>query len=97
MTRATSLGIARILGVGVTFGFPIGETQRINFGLNIEHTEIREGFAAAQEISEFIDRNVLMPELQGKPVMDSIYPESRSIRRSRVLAVRRGDHFGPRQ
>ena len=44
-------------GVGVTFGFPIGETQRINFGLNIEHTEIREGFAAAQEISEFIDRN----------------------------------------
>ncbi|MBL6813832.1 MAG: outer membrane protein assembly factor BamA, partial [Pseudomonadales bacterium] len=44
-------------GGGVTFGFPIGETQRINFGLNIEHTEIREGFAAAQEISEFIDRN----------------------------------------
>ena len=44
-------------GGGVTFGFPIGETQRINFGMNIEHTEIREGFAAAQEISEFIDRN----------------------------------------
>ncbi len=44
-------------GGGVTFGFPIGETQRINFGMNIEHTEIREGFAAAQEISEFIDSN----------------------------------------
>lgn len=44
-------------GGGVTFGFPIGETQRINFGMNIEHTEIREGFAAAQEISEFIGRN----------------------------------------
>ena len=44
-------------GGGVTFGFPIGETQRINFGMNIEHTEIREGFAAAQEISEFIERN----------------------------------------
>ena len=44
-------------GGGVNFGFPIGETQRINFGMNIEHTEIREGFAAAQEISEFIDRN----------------------------------------
>jgi outer membrane protein insertion porin family len=28
-------------GGGVTFGFPIGETQRINFGLNVEHTEIR--------------------------------------------------------
>lgn len=44
-------------GGGVTFGFPIGETQRINFGLNVERTEIREGFAAAQEISEFIERN----------------------------------------
>ncbi|NCF43331.1 MAG: outer membrane protein assembly factor BamA [Proteobacteria bacterium] len=44
-------------GVGVNFGFPIGETQRINFGMNIEQTEIREGFAAAQEISEFIQRN----------------------------------------
>ena len=44
-------------GGGVTFGFPIGETQRINFGMNIERTEIREGFAAAQEISEFIERN----------------------------------------
>ena len=44
-------------GGGVTFGFPIGETQRINFGLNVEHTEIREGFAAAQEISEFVERN----------------------------------------
>ncbi len=44
-------------GGGVTFGFPIGETQRINFGMNVEFTEIREGFAAAQEISEFIDRS----------------------------------------
>ena len=44
-------------GIGVNFGFPIGETQRINFGMNIEQTEIREGFAAAQEISEFIQRN----------------------------------------
>ena len=44
-------------GGGVTFGFPIGETQRINFGMNVEFTEIKEGFAAAQEISEFIDRN----------------------------------------
>ena len=44
-------------GGGVTFGFPIGEPPRSNFGLNVEHTEIREGFAAAQEISEFIERN----------------------------------------
>lgn len=44
-------------GGGVNFGFPIGETQRINFGMNIEHTEIVEGFAAAKEIGEFIDVN----------------------------------------
>ncbi len=44
-------------GVGVNFGFPIGETQRINFGMNVEHTKITEGFAAALEIGEFIERN----------------------------------------
>ena len=44
-------------GAGVNFGFPIGETQRINFGLSVEGTEITSGFAAAQEIDEFIERN----------------------------------------
>jgi outer membrane protein insertion porin family len=43
-------------GGGVNFGFPIGETQRIGFGLNIEHTQITEGYYPAQEISEFIDK-----------------------------------------
>ncbi len=44
-------------GAGVNFGFPIGETQRINFGMTVEQTELQEGFAAAQEISDFIARN----------------------------------------
>ena len=44
-------------GVGVTFGFPIGETQRINFGLLTDWTEITEGVFAAQEIGDFIDAN----------------------------------------
>ncbi|HEY5678828.1 MAG TPA: outer membrane protein assembly factor BamA [Pseudomonadales bacterium] len=44
-------------GGGITFGFPIGETQRINFGGIIEYTEITEGFAAAKEITEFIIKN----------------------------------------
>ena len=44
-------------GVGVTFGFPIGETQRINFGLLTDWTEITEGIFAAREISDFIDAN----------------------------------------
>ena len=30
-------------GAGVNFGFPIGETQRIGFGLSAEHTKITEG------------------------------------------------------
>ncbi|MCZ6709597.1 MAG: outer membrane protein assembly factor BamA [Gammaproteobacteria bacterium] len=44
-------------GGGLNFGFPIGETQRINFGLVIEYTDITEGQFPAQEISEFIDKN----------------------------------------
>ncbi|MEZ5558379.1 MAG: outer membrane protein assembly factor BamA [Pseudomonadales bacterium] len=44
-------------GTGVTFGFPIGETQRISFGGVVEYTDIAEGLYPAQEISEFIDKN----------------------------------------
>ena len=44
-------------GGGLTFGFPIGETQRINFGGTIEYTDITEGQFPAQEISEFIEKN----------------------------------------
>ena len=44
-------------GGGLTFGFPIGETQRINFGLTIEYTDITEGLFPAQEISEFLEEN----------------------------------------
>ena len=44
-------------GAGVNFGFPIGETQRINFGLLVDWTDITEGIFAAQEISDFIDKN----------------------------------------
>ena len=45
------------VGAGVTFGFPIGETQRINFGGVIEYTEITEGSFPAQEISAYLDEN----------------------------------------
>ncbi len=41
-------------GAGVNFGFPIGETQRIGFGLTIEHTKLKAGYYAAQEITQFI-------------------------------------------
>ena len=44
-------------GGGVSFGFPIGETQRLGFGMNLEHTKITEGVFAAREIAEFIDDN----------------------------------------
>lgn len=41
-------------GGGVDFGFPIGETRRMGFGLTIEYTDITEGVVPAQEISEFL-------------------------------------------
>jgi outer membrane protein insertion porin family len=41
-------------GAGVSFGFPIGETERIDFSLNLEHTRITEGVFPAQEISAFL-------------------------------------------
>ncbi|MAZ45258.1 MAG: outer membrane protein assembly factor BamA [Gammaproteobacteria bacterium] len=44
-------------GGGITFGFPIGETQRINFGGTIEYTDITEGLYPAKEIREFIEDN----------------------------------------
>ncbi len=44
-------------GAGVNFGFPIGETQRINFGALVDWTDITEGAFAAQEISDFIEKN----------------------------------------
>ena len=44
-------------GVGVNFGFPIGETQRINFGGSVEQTNLTEGRFPALEISEFLDKN----------------------------------------
>ena len=44
-------------GLGVNFGFPIDETQRINFGLQAEYTELSTGYYSAQEIAEFIEDN----------------------------------------
>ena len=43
-------------GVGVNFGFPIGETQRLQFGITAEQTQITEGAFAALEIADFLDR-----------------------------------------
>ncbi len=45
------------VGLGISFGFPIGETQRINFGGLIEQTKITAGRFPAQEITAFIEDN----------------------------------------
>ena len=45
------------VGLGITFGFPIGETQRISFGASLEQTALTEGRYPALEISEFLKRN----------------------------------------
>ncbi len=44
------------LGAGVNFAFPIGETERLGFGFDVEYTEISEGLFPALEISEYLDR-----------------------------------------
>ncbi|MCR9277496.1 MAG: outer membrane protein assembly factor BamA [Pseudomonadaceae bacterium] len=44
-------------GAGLNFGFPIGETQRLNFGLQVEQTKIKEGVFPALEISDFLAKN----------------------------------------
>ena len=44
------------VGAGVNFGIPVGETQRLQFGLTVEQTKITEGLFAALEIADFIDR-----------------------------------------
>jgi len=44
-------------GAGINFGFPIGETQRINFGGNVEYTSITEGAFPVLEVAEFLDEN----------------------------------------
>jgi len=59
-TRFDEQNIARFttdsFGGGVNFGFPIGETQRIQFGLNVEQTNIKVGQFPALEIVEFVER-----------------------------------------
>ena len=43
------------LGGGVNFGFPLSETQRLQFSLTVEQTDITQGFLTAQEISSFVN------------------------------------------
>jgi len=45
------------IGGGVTYGFPIGETQRITFGGQVEYTDITEGRYPSQEISAYLEDN----------------------------------------
>ena len=44
------------LGAGATFGFPISETRRLQFGATIEQIEISEGAFPALEIADFLRR-----------------------------------------
>ena len=44
------------VGGGINFGIPVGETQRLQFGLTVEQTKITEGLFAALEIADFIRR-----------------------------------------
>jgi outer membrane protein insertion porin family len=75
-------------GGGVNFGFPIGETRRINFGASVEYTDITEGSFPAQEISEFIQKNGNdSSELQDESVLEQLHAESRLVPHPRAFPV----------
>ena len=71
-TDYTSLNIAQYstdaYGAGVSFDFPTGESVRLQLGASAEQTRIKEGFATATEISDFVSRagyNFLNLKLSG--------------------------------
>ncbi len=43
-------------GAGVNFEFPVGETQRLQFGVTAEHTTIKDSLFSSLEITDFVDR-----------------------------------------
>ena len=55
--------------------------------MNVEFTEIKEGYAAAQEISEFIDRSGAEALNFKANLSDSLHVESRRIRWSRLIPI----------
>ena len=78
-TRFDEQNIARFttdsFGGGINFGFPIGETQRIQFGLNVENTNIKVGQFPALEIVEFVEKEgnkFLNFKLQGSWVRSTL-------------------------
>ena len=57
-TNYAAINIARYstdaYGVGVNFDFPVGESQRLQFGVTVENTTINDNLFSAREISDFI-------------------------------------------
>lgn len=60
-TNFDEINIARFstnsAGGSVSFGYPLGETERLNFSFGAENTNIQEGVIPPLEISEFLRRN----------------------------------------
>lgn len=42
-------------GAGINFGYPIADTQRLNFGFDLEHTKIKEGVYPEEEIVTYLN------------------------------------------
>jgi outer membrane protein insertion porin family len=43
-------------GAGVSLGYPINETSRLNFGLTVQHDEIKTGTYTVDEIFDFVNK-----------------------------------------
>lgn len=57
-TNFGTLNLARFstdaYGGGINFDFPVGEEQRLQFGLIVENTSLTQGLFVSQEISDFV-------------------------------------------
>ncbi len=71
-------------GGGVSFGYPISETQSLSFNIGYENTDITEGVYPVQEISEFLD-------LEGNTFNEFLFTASwRQSRLNRGVFATRG-------
>jgi len=57
-TNYYALNLARFstdaYGGGINFDFPVGEEQRLQFGMLVENTTLTQGLLASQEIADFV-------------------------------------------
>ncbi len=62
---------ADAIGAGLTFGYPLGENSRLNFGFGVDETSIFSGMNSAPEVQNFIGYDAGIAGTQSK-VFDTL-------------------------